>query len=205
MTIRKEFVEYPFELSTAVKRTEDKGNRIRQRVKSIRLGEYTDQFIRMRVIFPEGDERILRPGEVITVSEVRDFFTLEWSAQSGKTVLLEVSDEIVLQASPVPNNQLPSDISTGFTPNLQNVTNVPQLLIPANANRVRCHVENRGTVTYYLGDLATLNDASFKTKAIVLPVGAVSDQPWKSVAGLYVRTDILVLDANGFYTFDEYK
>lgn len=199
---KKEFQSYEIDLSLAVKRTEDKGNRIRQRVKSIRLGEYTDQYIRMKVIFPEGDERVLRPGEVVTVTEPRDYFILEWVAQSGKTVLVEVSEEIALQASPVPSTQTPQELGSSFTPNLQSVTTTPTLLVSANANRTKCTIENRGALTHYLGSLATLSDAAYKTKAIILNVGAVGE--WKNSAGLYVRTESAT-DTNGFYTLDESK
>lgn len=203
MSLRKEFVEYPFDLSAAVKRTEDKGNRIRQRIKSIRLGEYTDQFIRMRVIFPEGDERILRPGEVITVSEIRDFFTLEWVAQSGKTVLVEVSDEVVLQASPVPNTQTPQNVGSSFTEYCLDVTVTPTLLIPVNANRTELNGQHRGTVTWYCGSLATLNDALYQKKAPVIlnPGDLIS---WNNISGLYFRT-AGASDLASCVLLDEYK
>lgn len=203
MNLRKEFTEYPFDLSSTVRRTEDKGNRIRQRVKSIRLGEYTDQFIRLRVIFPEGDERVLRPGEVITVSEIREFFTLEWVAQSGKTVLIEVSDEVVLQASPVPNTQIPATVGTGFTEYLFDVTSAPTLLIPANANRTEANGVHKGTVTWYGGTLAVLSDVNYKKKATVI-LNPNDEIVWNNISGLYFRTEA-VSDLQSFPVMDEYK
>ena len=203
MTInRREFQAYPVDLSVAVKRTEDKGNRIRQRVKSIRLGDYTDQFIRITVIFPNNDERILRPGEVITLSEPADYFIMEWSAQAGKTTLVEVSDEITLQSAPVPNTATPQNVGTSFNEYLSDVTSAVTLLIPVNANRTMLFFEHKGTVPWYMGSSATLNDALYKRKAKVIYPGDTG--VWENIAGLYVRSET-VSDLASMYIMDEYK
>ncbi len=204
MTInRREFQAYPIDLSVGVKRTEDKGNRIRQKVKSVRLGDYTDQFVRLTIIFPNQDERILRPGEVVTLSEPADFFILEWNTQSGKTTLVEVSDEVTLQAAPVPVTNVPQNVGSGFTEYLFDVISAPTLLIPVNANRTQAIGFHRGTVPWYGGSLAVLQNANYKKMATVI-LNPGDQITWENISGLYWRTES-VSDLQSFPLIDEYK
>lgn len=202
--MKKEFNEYPFDLSVARDRYTDGNHKIRQVVKSIRLGEYTDASVRMRVIFPEGDERILRPEDVITVSDVRNGFIIENIVQTGKKVTVEVSESVELLPVKMPTSSIPDDVGNNFTDatTLPDVTVTPQLLIPANSQRTGAHVEHKGTLTWYAGSLAVLQHANYKKLAKVIPPGTVID--WKNTSGLYFRTES-ASDVASFYLMDEIK
>lgn len=199
---KKEFSEYPFDLSTARTRYEAGAHRIKQKTKSIRLGQFSDQFVEIRIIFDLGDERTLRPGDVVVLDEAQGGFTCEWKIQSGKTVIVEVHETLAFLPLPVIQSTIAPSVGAGFTPNLQSVTVAPTLLIPANSTRTNCKIENRGTLTHYLGDLATLNDINYKLKAEILKVGSTGI--WENLSGLYVRTEIGT-DVNALYTLDQYK
>lgn len=200
----KEFNEYPFDLSVARSRYVDGNHKISQTVKSIRLGEFTDQTIRLRIIFPEGDERILRPEDVITIKEPRKGFIVENLVQTGKTVTIEASLEVELLPVKMAASQIPSNVGSNFSDALilPDVTVTPQLLIPASANRTMATVEHKGTIVWYAGSLAVLGHVDYKKLAKVINPGDILE--WNNLAGLYFRTEA-ASDVTSFYLMDEVK